>query len=198
MREGAIGDEVRIATRAAVSALSGAGAKVIVCTCSTLGGIAEQSPPAGVLVLRIDRAMAERAVASGRRILVAAALASTLSPTVELLRQIAHESGRTLELVEVLCEMSQAQHQSRPHGLLGKILARQRRSTRAHTISASRESVHHHYDIGNEFYRLWLDEQLLYTCAYYAQPDFSVEQAQIAKMDHVCRKLGLRPGDRLT
>src|SRR5262249_39933128 len=56
------------------------------------------------------------------------------------------------DLVEVLCEMSQAQHQSRPNGLLGKILTRQRRSTRAHTISASRESVHHHYDIGNEFY----------------------------------------------
>lgn len=61
--------------------------------------------------------------------------------------------------------------------------------------SRSRDNVYHHYDIGNAFYRLWLDEQLLYTCAYFPEPDLTLEQAQIAKMDHVCRKLRLQPGE---
>ena len=61
----------------------------------------------------------------------------------------------------------------------------------------SRENIHHHYDIGNDFYRLWLDRQLVYTCAYFADPAMTLEDAQVAKMDYVCRKLDLRPGDRV-
>ena len=63
------------------------------------------------------------------------------------------------------------------------------------TLSASHKNIHHHYDIGNEFYRLWLDENLLYTCAYFEDPNASIEAAQIAKMDHVCRKVWLQPGE---
>ncbi len=66
---------------------------------------------------------------------------------------------------------------------------------RRNTPGRSRDNVHHHYDLGNAFYRLWLDEQLLYTCAYFPDPNLSLEQAQVAKMDHVCRKLRLRPGE---
>jgi cyclopropane-fatty-acyl-phospholipid synthase len=62
---------------------------------------------------------------------------------------------------------------------------------------AAMENVHHHYDIGNEFYRLWLDEQMVYTCAYFPTPDVSLEEAQIAKHDMVCRKLQLKPGERV-
>ncbi|HKD36421.1 MAG TPA: cyclopropane-fatty-acyl-phospholipid synthase family protein, partial [Pirellulales bacterium] len=65
------------------------------------------------------------------------------------------------------------------------------------TLAQSRENVYHHYDIGNDFYRLWLDEQLLYTCAYFCEPTLTLEQAQVAKMDHVCRKVWLRPGDEV-
>jgi len=61
----------------------------------------------------------------------------------------------------------------------------------------SRENIHHHYDIGNDFYRLWLDGQLVYTCAYFADPAMTLEAAQLSKMDYVCRKLDLRPGDRV-
>jgi cyclopropane-fatty-acyl-phospholipid synthase len=68
---------------------------------------------------------------------------------------------------------------------------------RRNTLRGSRDNIHHHYDLGNDFYRLWLDEQLAYTCAYFPTPDASLEQAQVAKMDHVCRKLGLRPGQRV-
>lgn len=66
---------------------------------------------------------------------------------------------------------------------------------RRNTLPRARTNVHHHYDLGNDFYSLWLDEQLLYTCAYFESPELSLEQAQVAKMDHVCRKLGLRPGE---
>lgn len=59
----------------------------------------------------------------------------------------------------------------------------------------SRNNIHRHYDLGNDFYKLWLDEQLLYTCAYFPTPSATLEHAQIAKMDHVCRKLRLQPGE---
>ena len=59
----------------------------------------------------------------------------------------------------------------------------------------SRKNIHSHYDLGNDFYKLWLDEQLLYTCAYFPTPSSTLELAQIAKMDHVCRKLRLQPGE---
>jgi cyclopropane-fatty-acyl-phospholipid synthase len=64
-------------------------------------------------------------------------------------------------------------------------------------VRTSRENVHHHYDLGNEFYRLWLDPGLLYTCAYYPTPTATLAEAQAAKMEHVCRKLDLRPGERV-
>ncbi len=69
---------------------------------------------------------------------------------------------------------------------------------RANSLSDSRHNIHHHYDLGNDFYRLWLDtEAMQYTCAYYPEPDMTLEQAQIAKLDHIARKLMLKPGDRV-
>ncbi|MFN0050602.1 MAG: class I SAM-dependent methyltransferase [Planctomycetales bacterium] len=99
--------------------------------------------------------------------------------------------------LEVLKMMSQAVHDARPNGLVGRLLHRRPVHRRSHTIAASRDNVHHHYDVGNDFYRHWLDERMLYTCAYYADSGATLEQAQLAKMDHVCRKLQLRPGQRV-
>jgi cyclopropane-fatty-acyl-phospholipid synthase len=62
------------------------------------------------------------------------------------------------------------------------------------TLTRARRNVHHHYDIGNSFYQLWLDEDLVYTCAYFGDADMSLEEAQRAKLDLVCRKLRLEPG----
>ncbi len=59
----------------------------------------------------------------------------------------------------------------------------------------SRSNVHHHYDLKTEFYERWLDNQLVYTCAYFPTPSITLEEAQTAKMDHVCRKLQLQPGE---
>lgn len=60
-----------------------------------------------------------------------------------------------------------------------------------------KDAIAHHYDLSNEFYQLFLDPLMLYTCAYYRTPDGSLEQAQRDKLDLVCRKLRLKPGDRL-
>lgn len=69
---------------------------------------------------------------------------------------------------------------------------------RTGSLTSARENIHHHYNLGNDFYRLWLDEaSMQYTCAYYPAPGLSLEAAQRAKMDHVCRKLRLRPGQRV-
>jgi cyclopropane-fatty-acyl-phospholipid synthase len=65
------------------------------------------------------------------------------------------------------------------------------------TLTDARQNVHHHYDLGNSFYERWLDRDMVYTCAYFADPDMSLEEAQRAKLDIVCRKLRLRPGDRV-
>jgi cyclopropane-fatty-acyl-phospholipid synthase len=69
------------------------------------------------------------------------------------------------------------------------------RRPRRNTLKASREHIHHHYDIGNAFYRLWLDAEMQYTCAYFHDADATLEAAQTAKLDHVCRKLRLTPND---
>lgn len=67
----------------------------------------------------------------------------------------------------------------------------------APSLGRSRANVHRHYDLGNDFYRLWLDDAMLYTCAYYDAPSRTLEEAQRAKMELVCRKLRLVPGERV-
>ncbi len=67
-----------------------------------------------------------------------------------------------------------------------------RRLLRGNSVSGSKANIHHHYDIGNDFYRIWLDREMLYSCAYFPTPEVSLEEAQVAKMDHICRKLELR------
>jgi len=75
--------------------------------------------------------------------------------------------------------------------LLGKWLDWLQNNTRR----GSRTNIQHHYDLSNDFYRLWLDERMLYTCAYFPTLEASLEAAQEAKMEMVCRKLRLRPGE---
>lgn len=64
-------------------------------------------------------------------------------------------------------------------------------------LAASRRLVKHHYDIPDEFYRLFLDQAMQYTCAYFRDPSATLEQAQVAKMDHIAAKLCLHPGNRV-
>lgn len=65
------------------------------------------------------------------------------------------------------------------------------------TLAGAKHNVAHHYDLGNDFYRLWLDESMTYTCAYFRTPHDSLDQAQRNKHEHICRKLRLQPGQTL-
>lgn len=77
-----------------------------------------------------------------------------------------------------------ARHAYRPHG-------------RKHSIARDKAAISYHYDVSNEFYELWLDRELVYSCAYFRDGVDSLDQAQLDKLDHICRKLRLRPGERL-
>ena len=66
-----------------------------------------------------------------------------------------------------------------------------------HTPMRDAAAVRFHYDVGNSFYKLWLDRRMVYSCAYFESPDDSLDTAQEAKLDLICRKLRLRPGERL-
>jgi cyclopropane-fatty-acyl-phospholipid synthase len=77
------------------------------------------------------------------------------------------------------------------------ITATERLTGRPHSTRRDREAVRFHYNLGNAFYSLWLDSRMVYSCAYFARADDSLDQAQASKLDLICRKLRLQPGDRL-
>jgi cyclopropane-fatty-acyl-phospholipid synthase len=66
-----------------------------------------------------------------------------------------------------------------------------------HTPVRDAAAIQFHYDVGNSFYKLWLDKRMVYSCAYFHSPDETLEDAQEAKLDLICRKLRLKPGERL-
>ncbi len=69
-------------------------------------------------------------------------------------------------------------------------------SVKAHSRNESQAAIHFHYDLSNAFYALWLDPAMVYSCAYFESPDTDLASAQHAKLDHICRKLLLKPGDK--
>lgn len=66
-----------------------------------------------------------------------------------------------------------------------------------HQHRSNRRNIAHHYDVSNAFYRMWLDERMVYSCAYFKSEADTLEQAQVNKLDHICRKLRLEPGHTL-
>ena len=66
-----------------------------------------------------------------------------------------------------------------------------------HSKAADARAVRYHYDVSSDFYRLWLDRQMIYSCAYFATGSEDLDTAQEQKLDHICGKLRLRPGERL-
>jgi cyclopropane-fatty-acyl-phospholipid synthase len=77
----------------------------------------------------------------------------------------------------------------------GRLAARL--SGAVHSLERDRQAVSYHYDVSNDFYQLWLDRRMIYTCAYFADPSDDIDRAQERKLDYICRKLRLLPGDRL-
>jgi cyclopropane-fatty-acyl-phospholipid synthase len=65
-----------------------------------------------------------------------------------------------------------------------------------HQHRSNRANIRHHYDVSDAFYRLWLDARLVYSCAYFRSDADTLDDAQVAKLDHICRKLRLAPGER--
>jgi cyclopropane-fatty-acyl-phospholipid synthase len=94
-------------------------------------------------------------------------------------------------LTAVFRQLGRARSTLGPAGKLARWVHR----ASANTLDRALSNVHHHYDIGNSFYRLWLDESMSYTCAYFESPTVTLAEAQSAKMHHVCRKLNLRAGE---
>lgn len=80
--------------------------------------------------------------------------------------------------------------QARPH-------RRDGHAVKSHSKEENREAIEFHYNVSNEFYALWLDTAMVYSCAYFERPDDDLDSAQLAKLDHICRKLLLQPGERL-
>ena len=72
----------------------------------------------------------------------------------------------------------------------------QSKSVKAHSKVENSQAIAFHYDISNDFYALWLDTAMIYSCAYFEHADNSLEQAQLAKLDHICHKLQLKPNDK--
>ena len=112
----------------------------------------------------------------------------------------AYSDGR-IEVEGDLAEALEVVYKSWPggadSGLYQRLTSRLLDRLQSNTLDGSRNNIHRHYDLGNDFYRLWLDQQLVYTCAYFPTPSATLEAAQEAKLDYVCRKLQLKPGERV-
>lgn len=92
----------------------------------------------------------------------------------------AHSSKRRLPLTDLLLLLNRLRHRAR-----------------ANNIAGARRNISEHYDLGNDFYKLFLDPSMTYSCAYFSSPDQSLEAAQTAKYDRLCRKLKLTATDRV-
>jgi cyclopropane-fatty-acyl-phospholipid synthase len=105
-----------------------------------------------------------------------------------------------IEVVGDLVGALEAVYQAWPSGRADRSLYQRLTSNwmdrrQANSMRGSRNNIHRHYDLGNDFYKLWLDSQLVYTCAYFPSPSATLEEAQEAKLEYICRKLQLQPGE---
>ena len=98
--------------------------------------------------------------------------------------------GRIDDIIEAAASLART-------GISGA--GRVRRALRAATHSRKRDAhaISHHYDVSNDFYRLWLDPQMLYSCAYFRDALMPLAEAQTAKLDHIFAKIMLKPGEHL-
>lgn len=98
--------------------------------------------------------------------------------------------GKASDIVEVATKLA---HVGVPmQGRFGRLF-----SAFSHDRGRDARAIQHHYDVSNDFYRLWLDEAMVYSCAYFPTQTESLEDAQAAKLDHILNKLMLKPGERL-
>ena len=101
------------------------------------------------------------------------------------------------DLIRAMETLYAGTRRSMPPGSAKRRLSELMNLPRRNSKRDSLNNIHHHYDLGNDFYRLWLDPNMVYTCAYYPRPNATLEEAQVAKLDHVCKKLQLSPGQHV-
>jgi cyclopropane-fatty-acyl-phospholipid synthase len=106
-----------------------------------------------------------------------------------------HIEGTMRDLFDVAVGLLPGNPAETDFGWWGRIL-RRAKSRGAHSPTRDAEQVQFHYDVSDDFYALWLDPRRVYSCAYFRTPSLTLAQAQEAKLDHICRKLMLRPGER--
>lgn len=98
--------------------------------------------------------------------------------------------GSMPDVMRVVTDLADARSSAGIQGLLPRF-------ARPHSKQFDRDAIAHHYDVSNEFYAHFLDSRMVYSCAYYRHDSDSLETAQLAKLEHVCRKLALQPGMKL-
>lgn len=140
-------------------------------------------PPAFTFVVR-DRGQLERLLKADAYSAALSFIRGKFDVQGDLVSAIRFQSGR---------------RQGRWRGLLWAAAARfgpHRFETWMQTRQRAAENIHYHYDRSNEFYRQFLDRRMVYSCAYFRHPEASLDEAQAAKLDRICRRLDLCPGDR--
>lgn len=105
-----------------------------------------------------------------------------------------HSPGRLVRLVRLLIQLPTDDLPASPDAPRQSAF---RSGGSLHSRRRDALAVRYHYDVGNEFYALWLDARMVYSCAYFQREDDDLETAQKAKLEHICRKLRLKPGERL-
>jgi cyclopropane-fatty-acyl-phospholipid synthase len=103
--------------------------------------------------------------------------------------------GQARDIMAAAAGLLQSDPISHTPGWLEQTVSRAK-SLAMHTLTRDAEQIQFHYDLSDDFYALWLDPRRVYSCAYFKDLEMSLAQAQEAKLDHICRKLQLQPGER--
>ena len=106
-----------------------------------------------------------------------------------------HIDGAMRDVMQIAAELLPGSPVSSDTGWWGQML-RRARSMAHHTQARDAQQVQFHYDVSDDFYALWLDPRRVYSCAYFRDTGMDIAQAQEAKLDHICRKLMLKPGEK--
>lgn len=101
------------------------------------------------------------------------------------------------DMVDFLEAVLRSMQKDGKPGLYSKLWSWRHNRIDNNTAQGSRRNIHRHYDLNVDFYKLWLDSRMVYTCAYFPYESATLEDAQLAKMDHVCRKVQLQPGEKV-
>ena len=157
--------------------------------------IRELDVPLGITLWNGQRVSAAPEPAVNVTIRSPRVLASFVRPTMgKLARYYVEEDldveGETRQVIRVSEALSGGP------ATAGNSAAARLRKLFAHTRVHDSKSIRYHYDVGDDFYGLWLDSRRVYSCAYFKRPEDSLEIAQEQKLDHICRKLMLKPGER--